>query len=76
MEIFYFTDVRRARGAEPIKGGSGKKNPYLLWVIAEALNVTFIKDFTVLKGLLQSLCNYLLSFIKACVFCTVSNNRI
>lgn len=49
MEIFYFADVRRARGAEPVKGGWEKNDPYLLPVITEALNVTFLKDFTVLK---------------------------
>lgn len=46
-KYFYFTDVRRARGAEPIKKGWGKKRS----VSARGgLNVTFLKDFIVLIG--------------------------
>lgn len=49
MEIFYFTDVRRARGAEPIKGGSGKKKSIFALGYNRGFKCDIYKGFYCLK---------------------------
>lgn len=58
------------------KEALGKKKSIFALGYNRGFKCDIYKGFYCLKRPFKPLCNYLLSFIKACVFCTVSNNGI